>query len=292
MSVQLTLAAVTDEYGPDLDVALAAMAEVGMTGVELRTIGGRNVVDLSNAELDRVREAVEAAGMRVLSIASPVFKCTLPDGPPIDLRFQQDVFGSPRTFADQPAIIDRTFEVAVRTGARFIRVFSYWRTVEPAKCFGAVARALGALADRAAPQGLIIGLENEHACNVATGAETARLLEMVATPSLQVIWDPANALVAGEAVPFPDGYRLLPPRRIGHVHAKDCVVNGHTPTWGPIGAMTIDWRTHIKALVDDGYRGAISLETHWKGPNGDKLEASRICARTLRTLVDEATADT
>ena len=132
MSVRLSLAAITDEYSQDLPTALAAMAEVGMTGVELRTVDGRNIVDLTNDELDRARDLVQASGMRVLSIASPVLKCTLPDGPALDPRFQQDTFGSQRTFADQPALIERTFEVAARAGAGIVRVFSYWRTVEPA----------------------------------------------------------------------------------------------------------------------------------------------------------------
>lgn len=290
MSVRLTLAAITDEYSQDLGTALEAMAEVGMTGVELRTVAGRNIVDLTNAELDDVRDQVESRGMRILSIASPVLKCTLPGGPPLDPSFQMDVFGSPRTFEDQPALIDRSFEVANRTGAGLIRVFSYWRTVEPSKCFGAVRQALEALAERADADDLVIGLENEHACNIATAAETAQLLEVVRHPALQVIWDPANALVAGEAAPYPDGYHLLPKRRIVHVHAKDCFVTGHTPTWTSIG-QNLNWRAQIRSLVDDGFRGAISLETHWKGPNGnDKFEASRACARILRDLIDEAVA--
>jgi len=37
-------------------------------------------------------------------------------------------------------------------------------------------------------------------------------------------------------------------------------------------------------LARDGYRGWISLETHWRGPHDDKLEASVICARNLKTL--------
>jgi sugar phosphate isomerase/epimerase len=290
VSVRLTLAAITDEYGPELEPALEAMAEAGMTGVELRTIDGRNVVDLADSELDRIRATVEARGMRVVSIASPVFKCTLPSGPPVDERFQQDVFGSPRTFDDQAALIDRSFAVAARTGAGIIRVFSYWRTTQPTACFGAVASALEELAERADEQGLVIGIENEHACNVATGFETSRLLELVTHPALQVIWDPANALVAGEACPYPDGYNLLQKRRIAHVHAKDCFVSGHTPTWTNVGD-NIDWRRHIRSLVDDGYRGAISLETHWKGPHGDKREASRLAAARLRAFVDEAVAD-
>lgn len=285
MSVRLVLAAITDEYSQDLDVALSAMAEAGMTGVELRTIGGRNILDLTDAELDHVRARVETRGMRVLSIASPVLKCTLPDAPPVDPRFQQDVFGAPRTYDEQPALIDRSFDVAARTGAGIIRVFSYWRTVQPTACFGRVASALEAMAERAHPRGVIIALENEHACNVATGAEAARFLELGRHPALQLIWDPANALVAGEPMPYPDGYNLLPKRRIAHVHAKDCTVDGHTPTWTNIGA-NLDWPGQIRSLVNDGFRGAISLETHWKGPRGDKLEASRMAAQELRAMID------
>jgi hypothetical protein len=98
-----------------------------------------------------------------------------------------------------------------------------------------------------------------------------------------VVWDPANALVAGEN-PFPDAYRMLPPDRIIHVHAKDCHVQDHTPEWGPLGTRAIDWKGQIAALLQDGYRSHISLETHWPGPGGNKLEASRICGWNLRGL--------
>jgi sugar phosphate isomerase/epimerase len=52
--------------------------------------------------------------------------------------------------------------------------------------------------------------------------------------------------------------------------------------------MDVDWRGQLRALRDDGYRGAITLETHWTGPNGDKLEASRLCGERLTALVDAA----
>jgi sugar phosphate isomerase/epimerase len=279
------IAAITDEFSTDdLDAALGAMREVGMAGAELRVLFGRNVMDLTDEELGRVRAAVEAAGMQVVSIASPLLKCVLPDGPAIDARFQQDVFGSAYTAEDQPRLTRRAFEVAAITGAPIIRVFSYWRTVAPAQVFDRVAAALRELADQAQARGVLIGLENEHACNVGTGAEAGRMLEAVDHPALGVIWDPANASILGET-PYPDGYQGLPRDRIVHVHAKDCVVTGHTPRWGALGEMGIDWRGQLAALVRDGYKGAISLETHWRGPNGDRLEASIICGRNLRALV-------
>lgn len=277
------LAAITDEFSPDLTAALDAMQGVGMTGAELRLIGGRNVVEFSDDEVDEVRAAVEARGMRVIGVASPVLKCVLPDAPAIDTRFQQDVFGSSYTMADQPRLEERALRIAERSGARLVRVFSYWRTVDPAACFDRVCEALRRLAAKGAERGVIIGLENEPACNIATGAETAAVLSAVSHPNLQVIWDPANALVGGET-PYPAGYSALPASRIAHVHAKDCRVSDHTPTWGAVGEMDVDWQGQLRALARDGYRGWISLETHWRGPHDDKMEASTICGRNLKKL--------
>jgi sugar phosphate isomerase/epimerase len=280
----IPIGAITDEFSLDLDTALDAMSSVGMTFAELRLIGDRNIIDLPDDEIRRVRNQVEKRGMTVLSIASPVLKCVLPDAPPLDERFQQDVFGSAYTIADQPRLIARAIQIAEATGAKFIRVFSYWRTIAPEQCHDRILSALRELADRAGERGLVIGLENEHACNVATGAEAGRILHALDHPALMSIWDPANAFLLGET-PFPDGYSKLPPRRVAHVHAKDCVITDQKPTWGALGKMGIDWRGQIAALKRDGYAGAISLETHWRGDDGDRLKASLVCGENLRELV-------
>jgi sugar phosphate isomerase/epimerase len=62
-------------------------------------------------------------------------------------------------------------------------------------------------------------------------------------------------------------------------------MSGAKPVWGPLGEMSIDWRGQVAALVRDGYRGAVSLETHWRGLDGDRLQASITCGRNLRELV-------
>jgi sugar phosphate isomerase/epimerase len=259
------------------------MAELGMTGAELRMVFGKNIVDLSDTELGRAIEIVRGAGLEIVSIASPLLKCVLPDSPEVDARFQQDMFAAAHTFADQPRLTARALEIADRSGARIIRVFSYWRTVDPDACFPRIVEALRALADQAARHHAIIGLENEHACNIATGAETARLLAALDHPNLKVVWDPANAVVSGEKA-FPEGYGKLPVSRIQHVHAKDCTMDGHQPVWCPIGDGVVGWRGQVDALVRDGYQGWLSLETHWPGPGGDKHEASMICGRRLMEL--------
>jgi sugar phosphate isomerase/epimerase len=274
-------AAITDEFSPDIETAVKVMAEVGLTGAELRMLFGKNIIDLSDDELDCASQICAAKGFEIMSIASPLLKCTLPDGPAVDPRFQQDSFAAKYGFEDQDRLATRAFQIAHRVGARIVRVFSYWRTVDPEKCFDGIVTALRGLAGRAAKEDLIIGLENEFACNVATATETARVLAALDHPNLQVVWDPANCQLSGES-PYPDGYRKLPATRIAHVHAKDCDEAGR---WGPLGEGAIDWNGQMAALARDGYKGWISLETHWAGPGNDKLQASIICGRNLKKLV-------
>jgi len=69
-----------------------------------------------------------------------------------------------------------------------------------------------------------------------------------------------------------------------HVHAKDCHMEGHQPHWGPVGTRDVDWKGQVAGLWNDGYRGWLSLETHWAGPAGDKRQGSTICGWNLRGL--------
>src|SRR5688572_23737601 len=161
MTPKLRIAAITDEFTPDLPGALDAMQRIGMTGAELRVISGKNILDLTDDELNKARDDVRARNMEVISIASPILKCVLPGAPEVDTRFQQDVFASKPTFDDQTRLAERAFQIAKMMNARIIRVFSYWRSIEPDRCFDGVVKALTELAQKAAKEDLIIGLENE-----------------------------------------------------------------------------------------------------------------------------------
>ena len=118
MAARFRIAGITDEFSPDIEVAARSLAEVGMTGAELRMVFGKNILDLTDEELDRAIAIVRGHGHEIISIASPLLKCVLPDAPEVDSRFQQDMFASKHTFADQPRLAARAFEIANRTGAR------------------------------------------------------------------------------------------------------------------------------------------------------------------------------
>jgi L-ribulose-5-phosphate 3-epimerase len=283
MSDLFRIAAITDEFAPDFESAAVSMEGIGMAGAELRMLWGKNIIDLTDEEVDRAVQVARRHKLEIISIASPLLKCVLPDAPPVDERFHQDSFAAKHTFDDQPRLAARAFEIAERTGARIVRVFSYWRTVDPEACHERIMHALRALANQAAQHDVIIGIENEHACNIGTGAEAARILAELNHPNLKLVWDPANALVAGEN-PM-DGYRSVPIERIAHVHAKDCQVDDHKADWLELGTGAIPWPVQIEALATNGYTGWISLETHWPGPSGDKHAGSVICGQNLKRLV-------
>ena len=152
MPQRFRVAAITDEFSPDVEKAVASMAEIGMTGAELRVLFGKNIIDLTDDELDRAKQICAAKNLEIMSIASPLLKCVLPGAPEVDSRFQQDMFAAKHNFEDQPRLTTRAFQIAHRLGARIVRVFSYWRSVEPEKCFDGVVTALQGLAQRAAKE--------------------------------------------------------------------------------------------------------------------------------------------
>ena len=54
MPAHFPVAAITDEFSPDIETAVRSMAALGMTGAELRMVFGKNIVDLSDADWDRM----------------------------------------------------------------------------------------------------------------------------------------------------------------------------------------------------------------------------------------------
>jgi L-ribulose-5-phosphate 3-epimerase len=287
---KLILGAITDEFSPDLTIAAAAMAGLGLTSAELRLVGTKNVVELSLREVREAKRLLAGHGIDIPALASPLLKCDCPGAGEMQDGIGRDIFGSAYSYADQGDLAKRTFEVANEAGASIVRVFSFWRVPDPGAVFDRTAEELRALAEVAERSGVIIGLENEQACNVATSSEAAKMVMAVDHPNLQVVWDPANGHVSGESA-FPEGYQSIPFSKLGHVHVKDCRVIAGQPTWVRLGDGEVEWEQIIGALARQGYAGRIHLETHWAGTNGDKLEASRVCTGVLRELVQSAKAE-
>jgi L-ribulose-5-phosphate 3-epimerase len=284
-----TLSILTDEISQDFGHACeVASRDFGLGLVDLREAGGKNVMNWDAAQIADVRKVLDRFKLRVACIASPIFKVDWPEAPKSPFSPKRDEFGASFTYAQQPELLERAFELAKTFNTGRIRVFDFWRLDDQKPHRKAIDDVVRAAAVKAGARGLTLVLENEYACNTATGTEAARLLNAIPEKALQLTWDPGNAQFRDE-VPFPGGYAALPKDRIGHVHCKDAVRRDGKWEWMAMGRGTIDWAGQFRALARDGYRHACTLETHWRGA-GTPEASSRQSFAGMKTLLEKAGA--
>ena len=285
-SLPFKLGVITDEISEDFDVALDFLSAQSLGYCELREMWNKNLMNLTPQELERVKRAVQKHRLRVSDVASPLFKYNLPEMParPDEKR---DTFHANFTDQDTDDLLRRAAELAHFFDTRLIRIFSYARVDDPEKAYPHVRNRLARAADFAGKHDVMLVLENEHTCNVGTGKELGRLVRDINSPHLRGLWDPGNATVLGE-VPYPDGYREV--RGIfAHMHVKDVKKDPATgkPVWMPVGSGMIDYLGQFKALRHDEYNGTMSLETHYRRPDGNRLESTRESLQGLLKLLRE-----
>src|SRR5262249_7537674 len=152
----------------------------------------------------------------------------------------------------QWALLDQAMERARIMGTDKIRVFAftYKEKEKPGeKDFPRIVELVREAARRAKARNFRLALENVGGRYVSTGAEAARLLKAVKDDNLGLTWDPNNAGASGEHA-FPDGFRLLDPARIIHVHLRDY---GKGPNgkveWRAVGQGEFDNLGQIRALL-------------------------------------------
>jgi len=285
------VAVINDEISQDFGRACeVASREFGMGWIELRGMWNKNLLRLDSKEVDEARRILEKNKLRVTDIASPLFKVDWPGAPKSNYSPKRDQFNADFTFEQQDEVLERSIALAKAFNTDRVRFFDFWRIEDQAPYRAAINEKLRDAAEKAARKNVILILENEVACNTATAAEAAKVLKEVPSRNLLLNWDPGNAAERDEK-PFPDGYNLLPKERIGHCHCKDALKksDGNGYEWAAMGRGLIDWVGQFKALKQDGYRLAVSLETHWRGA-GTPEESTRQSWAGMKKQLQEAGA--
>jgi sugar phosphate isomerase/epimerase len=272
MNSPFKLSVITNEISEDFDHACSVAAkDFGMQWVELRTMWGKNIVDLNAEDISRVQAILAKYNLRVTDIASPLFKVDWPGAPRSKYSSQHDNFAANTESKKQDDVLNTCIELAKQFKTDKIRCFDFLRLDDVAPYRAAIDEKLRSACETARKQGIMLVIENEQSCNTATAPEAARTL--AAVPPLMLNWDPANAAYTGEVDAFPTGWALLPKDRIHHCHCKNTVRNAAGKmAWSPVDIGFIDWVAQFRALKQIGYHNAVSLETHWAG--GGTPEAS------------------
>ena len=276
----MRLSVITDEISHDLERALEVCEDLELRTVELRAVGKANIVSHDQSSLQQIKATLDTRGFDVCAISSPFLKCHLyNDGSPQGARH----YAAPASREEQWDVLERSLSVARLLGASVVRAFSFWRVPDPESVCEQVVQTLAEATERTQEAGLMLALENEHTCNVGTGAEAGRVLGRIPAHSFGAIWDPGNEAMMGSK-PFPDGYSYVRDRLI-HVHLKDVDGEGN---WTKVGTGKIDYRGQLRALDDDGYGGALSLETHYETADIGLEGATRESVVAIRALCEQA----
>ena len=198
------LSAFTDEYSPEIDKQIEGMLKNGIHYTELRGVDGKNVSEIDVAKAKEVKTKLEANGLEVWSIGSPLGKIKLTDDIEKHLELTKhcaelaNVFGTPR-----------------------MRVFSFYvpNTTDIAPYRTQVIDWMGRMLEVAKAEGAILCHENEKGIY---GEKTEGCVDIQKTfaGEYKCIFDPANFLQA-DVKPYPDAFSALG-ESIYYMHIKDC----------------------------------------------------------------------
>jgi sugar phosphate isomerase/epimerase len=253
----LKLSVISDEISQDFQRVVDVCGEYGVKLVEPRSVWDTPPPKLSLEQAARMKGLLDAAEMKVCCIASPFLKCDL---------------GDPEQYEQHLGILRHCVELAHFFGCNIIRGFTFWKTGPAASVWQQLLDSYAEPIRICEQEDVYIGIENEASTHIATAAEAERMYRALNHPRVRAIWDPANEVFAEDGeLPFPNAFERMKPWMI-HVHIKDAVKDPSAPEGArciPVGdGGYIDYPAQFQALIDMGYEGACSLETHWR-PNAE-----------------------
>ncbi len=196
----MRLCAFADEAGAALPSQIDALRRNGIDLLEIRGVGEKNIKDITSAEAKEIKKQLDANGISVWSIGSPIGKHSLG----ADLAPHIEDFG-------------RVLENADILGAKHIRMFSFY----PAEGDSAetteqkVFERLYKLCELT-PKEIILCHENEKGIFGETPDKCLKIHREF--PSIRAVFDPANFVQCG--VDTVEAWGELS-RYVEYIHIKD-----------------------------------------------------------------------
>lgn len=268
------LGVITDGISRDFEYALDTMVEIGLEYVELQYLWEKQVGDLTDADVARVKGLIDARNLKVSCISHHNLSAL-----PVDTAVVAPAY------RDHITTLKRCIDIAEALGTKLVRIFSFRKEMV---LFGAeliVSKGTWAtLLDRleeplriADDAGITLVMETAISGNVTSALLARKLIDELDVPHLKILWDPCSSLYCTE-IPYPDGYEVIR-EHIAHVHLKDGVVNLPAATFDFCAMRQGQMEPYYNAIVDalkrDGYQGAISLESVYTPQDGTREDGFR-----------------
>ncbi len=268
------LSAFADEVTDDFAGQVKYLAAERVGYIEPRFINKKNIMDLTQEELNEAKKEIADYGLKVSAIGSPIGKVRLdePFGPHLD-RFKHAV------------------ELALFFETPYIRMFSYYAHEgrDIADYREQVLERMSAKVELIKNVDVIMVHENEAHIYGHTAENCVDLVKTVNSPKLRLVYDPAN-FVWGEKIAdnVESCWPLMKPY-VAHIHIKDWKLGADTGSIPGEGDGQI--RELLAELAVLKYDGCLTMEPHLQvggqfgGKTGPKLFSQAIAA--VRELAAE-----
>lgn len=198
--------AFADEITPDFDGQLAALKELGIPLLELRGVDGKSFVQLTDEEADAVKAKLDAAGIGLSSLGSPIGK--------------MDADGD---FEAHLQLFDRIMDIGDKLVCKRIRMFSFYPGALDREAFEKrVFEWMEILLSKAEARGFLLCHENEKDIYGDSPANEHKLMAHFGG-RLKAVLDPGNFAFC-KMDPAP-AYPLLK-EYIEYFHIKDADEEG------------------------------------------------------------------
>ena len=268
------LGVITDGISRDFEYALDTMVEAGLAYVELQYLWEKQVGDLMDADVARVKGLIDARNLKVSCISHHNLSALPVDTAVVAPAYREHI-----------TTLQRCIDIAKALGTDLVRIFSFRKEMvlfgaEPIVSEGTWAALLDRLEEPlriADDAGITLVIETAISGNVTSALLARKLIDELGAPHLKVLWDPCSSLYCTE-VPYPDGYEVIR-EHIAHVHLKDGIVNLPAATFDFCamrqGQMAPYYNDIVSALKRDGYEGAVSLESVYTPVGGTREDGFR-----------------
>lgn len=245
MDPKIIISGFADEIHPDLDVQLKVVKELGMNHICFRAADGKGVADYTLEEVrDSIKPRLDAAGVKVSSLGSPIGKIDIDD---------EDAY------ARQLKQLDTLCQICNLLDCKYIRMFSFWMVNKnPNEWKDEVLRKLKGFADIAAKYDVILLHENEKDIYGDIGSRCKVILDELASPHFKAAFDFANFVQCGEDTA--ECWEMLK-EHVVYIHIKDAIAGNKENVVCGTGDGKIP-ELLKKAIREDGYEGFLTLEPH------------------------------
>ena len=237
--MRLRLCAFADEAAEPIAEQISALKENNIPQIELRSVDGINVKDLTDEKAQEIALALKEAGISVWSLGSPLGKSD------ISADFSQEV-----------AVLKRLLQLCRLFECDKIRVFSFF-TKEYARDRQEVTDRMRRLVEIASEQKIRLFHENEKDIYGDVAVRCLDLMKAFYGDHFKCTFDFANFVQCRQDTM--EAYEMLKPY-IEYVHIKDA--KWDTGEVVPAGQGDGNVKEILTLLNESGYKGYLSLEPH------------------------------